>query len=97
MDIDIIIRIGFFINDLHRDIQRLHSQQFDDHQPDKTFTVYRGQGLSKEDFSKMIKTKGGLLSFNNFLSTSKNPSTALEFVQQAATNPDLVGILFVMT
>ncbi|CAF1444671.1 unnamed protein product, partial [Adineta steineri] len=97
MDIDIIIRIGFFINDLHRDIQRLHSQQFDDHQPDKTFTVYRGQGLSKEDFSEMIKTKGGLLSFNNFLSASKNPSTALEFVQQAATNPDLVGILFVMT
>ncbi|CAF0732293.1 unnamed protein product [Adineta steineri] len=97
MDIDIIIRIGFFINDLHRDIQRLHSQQFDDHQLYKTFTVYRGQGLSKEDFNEMIKTKGGLLSFNNFLSASKNPSTALEFVQQAATNPDLVGILFVMT
>ncbi|CAF1190122.1 unnamed protein product [Adineta steineri] len=45
MDVDIIVQMGFFINDLHRDIQRLHSQQFDGQQSDKTFTVYRGQGL----------------------------------------------------
>ncbi|CAF4415464.1 unnamed protein product, partial [Adineta steineri] len=69
MDVDMIIRMGFFITDLHRDIQRLHSEQFDGEQSDKTFTVYRGQGLSKEDFTKMTKTEGGLLSFNNFLST----------------------------
>ncbi|CAF1541377.1 unnamed protein product [Adineta steineri] len=97
MDVDIIVRMGFFINDLHRDIQRLHSEQFDDHQSDTTFTVYRGQGLSKEDFTEMTKTKGGLLSFNNFLSTSKNRDVSLVFAQQAATNPDLVGILFVMS
>ncbi|CAF4134465.1 unnamed protein product, partial [Adineta steineri] len=97
MDADIIILMGFFINDLHRDIQRLHSEQFDGHQSGTTFTVYRGQGLSKEDFTEMTKTKGGLLSFNNFLSTSKNRNTALEFLQQVATNPDLVGILFVMS
>ncbi|CAF4381793.1 unnamed protein product, partial [Adineta steineri] len=72
MNVDIIIRMGFFINDLHRDIQRLHSEQFDDPQSGKTFTVYRGQCLLKEDFTEMTKTKGGLLSFNNFLSTSRN-------------------------
>ncbi|CAF4301144.1 unnamed protein product, partial [Adineta steineri] len=68
MDVDIIIQMGFFIHDLHRDIQRLHSEQFDGQQFSETFTVYRGQGLSKEDFTEMTKTKGGLLSFNNFLS-----------------------------
>ncbi|CAF4201685.1 unnamed protein product, partial [Adineta steineri] len=62
-----------------------------------TFTVYRGQGLSKEDFTEMTKTKGGLLSFNNFLSTSKSRDVSLNFSQQAATNPDLVGVLFVMS
>ncbi|CAF1305618.1 unnamed protein product [Adineta steineri] len=97
MNVDMIIRMGFFINDLHRDIQRLHSEQFDDHQSDKIFTVYRGQGLSKEDFAEMTKTKGGLLSFNNFLSTSKKRDVSLNFAQQAATNPDLVGILFVIS
>ncbi|CAF1422468.1 unnamed protein product [Adineta steineri] len=97
MDVDIIVRMGFFINDLHRDIQRLHSEQFGGHQSGTTFTVYRGQGLSKEDFTEMTNTKGGLLSFNNFLSTSKNRNTALEFLQQAVTNTDLVGVLFVMS
>ncbi|CAF0999210.1 unnamed protein product [Adineta steineri] len=97
MDVDIIVRMGFFINDLHRDIQRLHSKQFDGRRSGTTFTVYRGQGLSKEDFTEMTKTKGGLLSFNNFLSTSKNRDVSLNFAQQAATNPDLVGILFVMS
>ncbi|CAF1019657.1 unnamed protein product [Adineta steineri] len=97
MDVDMIVRMGFFISDLHRDIQRLHSEQFDGHQSGTTFTVYRGQGLSKEDFTEMTKTKGGLLSFNNFLSTSKNRNVSLFFAQQAATNPDLVGILFVMS
>ncbi|CAF1095738.1 unnamed protein product [Adineta steineri] len=97
MDVDMIIRMGFFISDLHRDIQRLHSEQFDGHQSGTTFTVYRGQGLSKEDFTEMTKTKGGLLSFNNFLSTSKNRNVSLNFAQQATTNPDLVGILFVIS
>ncbi|CAF0823526.1 unnamed protein product [Adineta steineri] len=97
MDVDIIVRMGFFIKDLHRDIQRLHSEQFNGDQSDKTFTVYRGQCLSKEDFTKMTKTKGGLLSFNNFLSTSKNREVSLLFAPQAATNPGLVGILFVMS
>ncbi|CAF1473012.1 unnamed protein product [Adineta steineri] len=69
MNADIIVRMGFFINDLHRDIQRLHSEQFDVQQSNKTFTVYRGQCLSKEAFTEMTNTKGGLLSFNNFLST----------------------------
>ncbi|CAF1475828.1 unnamed protein product [Adineta steineri] len=97
MDVDIIIRMGFFISDLHRDIQRLHSEQFDDHQSGTTFTVYRGQGLLKEDFTEMTKTKGGLLSFNNFLSTSKNFDVSLSFARRAAINLDLVGILFVMS
>ncbi|CAF1529550.1 unnamed protein product [Adineta steineri] len=97
MDADMIVRMGFFINDLHRDIQRLHSKQFDGQQSGKTFTVYRGQCLSKEHFTEMINTKGGLLSFNNFLSTSTNRDVSLCFAPQAATNPDLVGVLFIMS
>ncbi|CAF1446873.1 unnamed protein product [Adineta steineri] len=97
MDVDIIVRMGFFINHLHRDIQRLHSEQFHSQKSGKIFTVYRGQCLSKEDFTEMTKTKGGLLSFNNFLSTSTSPGVSLCFAPQAATNPGLVGVLFVMS
>jgi tetratricopeptide (TPR) repeat protein len=96
MDVDVIIQMGFFIGDLDQHIKQLHAVQFSGHATDEKFTVYRGQGLSKEDFVKMTKTKGGLISFNNFLSTSKNRNISLKFADHAATNPDLVGILFIM-
>jgi tetratricopeptide (TPR) repeat protein len=96
MDVDIIIRMGFFIGDLHRHIEKLHSEQFGDHHAGDKFTVYRGQGLSEEDFKQLKNTKGGLFSFNNFLSTNKSRHVSLGLAREAATNPDLVGILFMM-
>jgi tetratricopeptide (TPR) repeat protein len=97
MDMDIIIKMGFFISDLHRHIEQLHKKQFSGQNSSKSFTVYRGQGMSKVDFERMTKTKGGLISFNNFLSTSKNHTVSLRFANRAVSNPDLIGILFVMT
>jgi hypothetical protein len=96
-DVDIIIRMGFFIGDLHRKIEELHKEQSAGHTTGKTLTVYRGQGLSKADFQKMKETKGGLMSFNNFLSTSEDRDVSLAFAESNESNPDLVGILFVMT
>ena len=96
-DVNIIIKMGFFIGDLHRQIKQLHKKQSGDHQTGKMLTVYRGQGLSKTDFQKMKETKGGLMSFNNFLSTSKDRNTSLPFARSALADPESVGILFVMT
>jgi tetratricopeptide (TPR) repeat protein len=95
-DVDIIIKMGFFIGDLHRHIEILHNQQFDSHPTNKIFTVYRGQGLSKADFDQLKNTKGGLMSFNNFLSVSKDRDVSLAFADSNLGNPDLIGILFVM-
>jgi tetratricopeptide (TPR) repeat protein len=96
-DVDIIITLGFFIGDLHRDIEKLHKEQFGSHLTSKTFTVYRGQGLSSTDFEQLMNTKGGLLSFNNFLSTSRDRQVSLAFAESNQDSPDSVGILFVMT
>jgi tetratricopeptide (TPR) repeat protein len=96
VDVAVIIKMGFFIGDLHRQIDQLHKEQFGDQSTNKTFTVYRGQGMSQTEFEKMSKNKGGLISFNNFLSTSKDRKISLRFASRAVSNPDLVGILFVM-
>jgi tetratricopeptide (TPR) repeat protein len=96
-DVDIIIQMGFFISDLHRDVEKLYKQQLGIHLASKTFTVYRGQGLSSTDFDQMMNTKGGLLSFNNFLSTSKDRAVSFAFAESNQYNPDFVGILFIMT
>jgi tetratricopeptide (TPR) repeat protein len=87
--------MAFFICDLHRHIAQLHEEQSKDFP--KEFTVYRGQGMSLEMFEKMKKTKGGLLSFNNFLSTSIAEKVATGFVNAALKDPTSVGVLFIIT
>ncbi|CAF1458225.1 unnamed protein product [Rotaria sordida] len=98
MDVDIILKMGFFIRHLHQYIAELHREQQSSKaaMPSK-FQVFRGQGLSIEAFEKMKKTKGGLMSFNNFLSTSCNPDISCEiFARPASFDENSVGILFVM-
>ncbi|CAF1510801.1 unnamed protein product [Adineta steineri] len=96
MEGDTIINMGFFIHDLHKQIQQLHQQQAHSYHG-KPFIVYRGQGLTKSDFEKLQKTKGGLMSFNNFLSTSTEQDIALGLAYSASENVDMVGILFIMS
>ncbi|CAF1225752.1 unnamed protein product [Adineta steineri] len=96
LDADIIITMGFFLRDIHEQIQQLYEQQFIAY-GGKSFVVYRGQGLMKTDFEKLQKTKGGLISFNNFLSTSKDKEVSIGYARIASTEPDKVGILFIMS
>ena len=91
-----IINMGFFIRDLHNQIVQLHKQQLSNYQG-KPFIVYRGQGLSITDFKKLCEMKGGLMSFNNFLSTSKIREVSLEFAEGALSKTNTVGILFQMS
>jgi tetratricopeptide (TPR) repeat protein len=93
---DTIINMGFFMSDLHQQLQQLHQKQVDSYQG-KSFIVYRGQGLSSSDFEKLQKTKRGLMSFNNFLSTSKNQEVSLHFAKSASTKTNMVGIHFEMS
>nr|ACD54747.1 tetratricopeptide 2-like protein [Adineta vaga] len=97
VEVNVIVKSGFFICDLHRQLAQLHSQQFGRHNHTNIFIVYRGQGLSKLDLDCMSKTIGGLVCFNSFLTTFSERQISLGFVQNAMNNPDLVGVLFVMT
>jgi tetratricopeptide (TPR) repeat protein len=94
MEVDLIIRMGFFIRDLHNHIAELHTEQYGGQNHSDSFIVYRGQGLSQTDFNQLMETKGGLMSFNNFLSTSRNQQVSLAFAESNQYNPDLVGVLF---
>ncbi|CAF3791611.1 unnamed protein product [Adineta steineri] len=96
LDGDIIINMGFFLRDIHQQIQQLYEQQVSTYGR-KSFIVYRGQGLMKSDFEKLQRTEGGLMSFNNFLSTSKDEEVSIGYVRIASTEPDKVGILFIIS
>ena len=96
LEADIIVNMGFFIHDLHQQIQQLHKEQVDQY-GGKPFLVYRGQGLSTADFEKLRKSQGGLMSFNCFLSTSRKKESSMIFAENAAMDKDRIGILFIMS
>ncbi|CAF1504670.1 unnamed protein product [Adineta steineri] len=96
LDADTIINMGFFIRDLHQQIKQLHKQQFSNYRG-KPFEVYRGQVFLKTNFDKLKKTEGGLMSFDSFLSTSRDRDVALEFAKNVLENTDKLGVLFIMT
>ncbi len=94
MELDLIIMMGFFVRDLLNHIATLHAEQYGrEHQLD-CFTVYRGQGLSQTDFNQMKETQGGLISFNNFLSTSLDRAVSFAFAESNQYNSELIGVLF---
>jgi tetratricopeptide (TPR) repeat protein len=92
---DVIIKMGFYIHDLHQQIKELHLEQ--KKQFSKEFTVFRGQGQTLEQLEKLKKTKDGLLSFNTFLSTSLEKDVAMYFVQMAFNKGKPVAVLYKIT
>ena len=96
MEADLIVNMGFFVQDLHKHITALHTEQYGGRDHLNSFIVYRGQGLSQIDFNQLKTTEGGLLAFNNFLSTSLKREVSLKFVKHTVKQFRLIGVLFVI-
>ena len=96
LESDIIVDMGFFIHDIHRQIEQLHREQVAQYDG-SVLTLYRGQGLSTADFAKLKRIKDGLLSFNSFVSTTRDRVVAEFIADSSSKATDGVGILFVMT
>lgn len=97
LETEMIMRMGFFVRDLHQNIEDLHREQRQG-RSGGPISLYRGQGVTRMDFEKLVKTKGGgLMSFNNFLSTSADREIAQTFAESNQINPETIGILFVIT
>ena len=92
---DIIINLGFLIRDIHYQIKQLHNEQMYEFQGERR-CLYRGQGLSLIDFEKLKKNKGQLMSFNSFLSTTKDRDVGFAFANCNSMGEGMVGILFVI-
>jgi tetratricopeptide (TPR) repeat protein len=53
--------------------------------------------MDRKQFEQMTTNKGGLLSFNCFLSTSRDCCVSLVFAETDPSNPNMIGVLFVIT
>ncbi|CAF1615618.1 unnamed protein product, partial [Adineta ricciae] len=92
---DFIIKFGFFIKDLHLQIEQLHEDQASKKKDNPT--LYRGITMTEKQFKELHKSEKGLLAFNNFVSTSRDPTIAQGFIQRSlGANHRLIGILFII-
>jgi len=86
--------MGFFLCDVHRRIEYIQSMK-----PFDGSIVYRGQAMRDVEFKKKIRDNvSGLLSFNNFLSTTPDYYVAKMYAESNSKNPQqtIIGILFEM-
>ncbi|CAM4832804.1 unnamed protein product [Rotaria magnacalcarata] len=63
LDMEAMTKLGFFIRHLHRQLEQLHQEQSANFQT--ALTVYRGQGMNKEDFQDLRNSKGSYRSARN--------------------------------
>lgn len=91
-DTELIIRMGFFIRDLHEQIEQVYSKMG----KPCSLTVYRGQGMSHAEFQYLMKSKNGFLSFNNFFSASTDRQVSLSLAKQSLNNTYTASVLFQM-
>ena len=91
-DIETIIRFGFFIKDLHQQIETIHSKTMKKN--NLPIVVYRTQHVSKEEFEKMKNIIGHLVAFNNFLLADPNYDASLESARRTCSTQDGISILF---
>ena len=92
-DIEVIIKIAPFIQDLHRQLEQLQRKM------SKTFrfppVVYRSKTLLSDDFAKMKNSEGNLLSFNNFLLADPDEKKSMDEARRAkTTNMNVITLLF---
>ena len=93
-----LYKLRYFLRHLHKQIQTTAAEQSASAlNPTKTKTVYRGQGIPTTEIDGLKKGVGGLLSFNNFLSTSLSPNVARKFVEDVKHLPGQTPVMFTMS
>ncbi|CAF3140242.1 unnamed protein product [Rotaria socialis] len=89
-DVIFLYSMRVFIKDLHQQIVNCHVNS----EESSILKVYRGMSIPTATFDEMKKKAGGLLSFNSFLSTTKNYCVALIYSETSSKPPHTTSVLF---
>ena len=90
-DIERIFRYRLFITDLHKQLtQRANERQ----EMDENIVIYRGKRLLNTILQKLKDSIQKLISFNGFLSTTKNESAAKAFSGDEETHNNHSSVIF---
>ncbi|UJR16977.1 hypothetical protein I4U23_003875 [Adineta vaga] len=92
-DFETIIKMNFFIRNLHRQIEQVYLETI----PHCQITTYHSQGITHAILEKLKHNKNNLISFNTFLLTNTNRDLALNMARHLQESNELISILFRIT
>ncbi|CAF4604676.1 unnamed protein product [Rotaria socialis] len=92
-NIDIIFLFRFMIKDLHQQLRQLHEMQMNGN----SFTVYRGQQMSNDEFQTIRNCQNGRIATNTYLSTTFDKDVAVIYAGDGSARPEIESILFEIT
>lgn len=87
-DFQVTYTLGIFIKDLHNSLVRLHKPLNENEE----LHLYRGQVIPRKDFERIQQNIGGLMSINQFFSTSTAMDVGETFALGAPSGK--IGVLF---
>jgi hypothetical protein len=77
--IDSIIKMRYFINDLHNQLAQLQPSFIQSLNGEKNLILYRGQTMKIDELNEIKKNYGDLISMNSFLSATQDRKVAIFF------------------
>ena len=92
-----LYKLRYFLRHLHQQVLINAAEQSASASHSKKMkTVYRGQGIRTSDFNAVKNGIGGLLSFDNFLSTTLSRAVADSFAEESKLLADQTSVMFIM-
>ncbi|CAF2667344.1 unnamed protein product [Rotaria sp. Silwood2] len=96
LDVSTLLETGFFMRDLHQNVEELYDKQMEDNDAQFSKTVFRGEAMRPKDFHIKVQ-EDKFLSYNNFLSTSEERHVATDFIKRKLkSDPTKIGVLFII-
>ncbi|CAF1323321.1 unnamed protein product [Rotaria sordida] len=89
-NIDLLFIFRFFLADMYKHLQKLHSEQFPDKLPR---TMFRGQVMTSSEFNSIKNNIGHLISVNTFFSTTTTRDVA-EMYSGLGEDTKMLSVLF---
>ncbi|CAF4848097.1 unnamed protein product [Rotaria sp. Silwood1] len=93
---DLLFAFRFFITDIAKQLKKEHAKFVSKIYAKDLLRVYRGQAIRIDEFELIKKNIGEYLSMNSFVSTSLNPSVAIQFAQDSSIDNQHRRILFII-
>jgi tetratricopeptide (TPR) repeat protein len=89
-----IFKFRFFLADIHRQLETLHSNYIETLPTDKNTSTFRGQSIGNEELLKLQNNVGKLISINTYFSTTTDSQIAFSFAGDGEPVPFLESVLF---